>query len=185
MDACLSYDRVFWAQAHLKLQFNWMSDNTRLWNDKFLSWGAPRPCSTCSSISHSSHECHRTSAEVRTPSRPQTPSNHPKEKGAVYWVQPGTLFHHCLSQTPSLLQVQFLPHPNAVPKGTEVSQGKITSDSSSLLRPTEAHGLPPISNSIAGQSHQSHLLIFNYIALYCCIYNYLIINNNYCRSCGH
>ena len=104
VEACLSYDRVFRAQAHLKPQFNWASDNTQLWNDKFLGRAAPRPCSTCSSISHSSHECHQTSAEVKTSNRPDPP----QREGDVHGVQPVMLFHHCLSQTPSLLRVPFL-----------------------------------------------------------------------------
>ena len=36
-DACLAYDQIFCAQAHLKSEFNWAGDNTRLWNDKFTS----------------------------------------------------------------------------------------------------------------------------------------------------
>ena len=42
VEACLSYDRVFRAQAHLKPQFNWAGDNTRLWNDKFSGRAAPK-----------------------------------------------------------------------------------------------------------------------------------------------
>ena len=42
VEACLSYDRVFRAQAHLKPHFNWAGDNTRLWNDKFSGRAAPK-----------------------------------------------------------------------------------------------------------------------------------------------
>ena len=40
--ACLSYDRVFHAQANLKPLFIWAGDNTRLWNDKFSGWAVPK-----------------------------------------------------------------------------------------------------------------------------------------------
>ena len=49
-EACLSYDRVFRTQAHLKPHFNWAGDNNRLWNEKFSGRGVPKPCGHCTSI---------------------------------------------------------------------------------------------------------------------------------------
>ena len=49
-EACLSYDRVFRAQAHLKPHFNWAGDNNRLWNEKFSGRAVPKPCGHCTTI---------------------------------------------------------------------------------------------------------------------------------------
>ena len=162
VEACLSYDRVFRAQAHLKPQFNWASDNTRLWNDKFSGRAAPRPCSTCSSISHISHECHHTSAEVKNPNRPD-PLKPPQREGELCM---GFNLGRCsitACSRPHLCYRCHFSHPlMQCRKARGFLKGK-----SSL--PTRG----PRSTTHHRIARQSHLVIFNYIThdiIYCCVY---------------
>ncbi len=55
-DACLAYDRVFRAQAHLKPTFDWASDNSKT---SFRAGGRanPKPCTKCGSTLHLSLAC--------------------------------------------------------------------------------------------------------------------------------
>ncbi len=64
-DACLAYDRIFRAQAHLKPEFNWAGDNTRLWNDKFSGRAKPKSCATCNSQLHRTAECTFTTEQSK------------------------------------------------------------------------------------------------------------------------
>ena len=66
VEACLSYDRVFQAQAHLKPHFNWAGDNTRLWNDKFSGRAAPK---TSNSTATESLDTVQSQASVKPPQK--------------------------------------------------------------------------------------------------------------------
>ena len=71
-DACLAYDQVFRAQAHLKPSFDWSSDNTKLWNNKFSGRANPKPCAKCHSTLHLTVACPKVIEDL-PPKNPLTP----------------------------------------------------------------------------------------------------------------
>ena len=77
IDTCLVYNQVFRAQAHLKPSFDWSSNNTRLWNNKFSGKAKPCPCSKCKSTLHSSADCSQSS-----PTKQQSSTAQTKEKSS-------------------------------------------------------------------------------------------------------
>ena len=85
VDACLAYDRVFRAQAHLKLSFNWGSDNMKLWNDKFSGRAKPKPCTKCKSTLHASADCLRQPDDLSN-GRKQAPSTEPVDKSSEVYM---------------------------------------------------------------------------------------------------
>ena len=79
VDDCLAYDRVFRAQAHPKPSFDWGSDNTKLWNNKFSVRAKPKPCTKCKSTLHASVDC---LMDDLSNGRKQAPSTQPVDKSS-------------------------------------------------------------------------------------------------------
>ena len=105
-EACLSYDRVFRAQAHLKPYFNRASDNNRLWNEKFSGRAVPKPCGHCTSIPMERPQLPSEQPHAPTALPRPLPSKHHTKRENYAWVLIwGTVLSLCVPDHTSVTGV--------------------------------------------------------------------------------